>query len=72
MTRYVNIAHKLTGWNAIHHRASQLNLSIPPEQIRLLTAQIKEISAIKSEFDLSDCSGRRSVYLKSQPGVVVC
>ncbi len=54
LTRFIDIAHKLTGRHAIHHRATQLNLSISEEEIKRLTAKIKKLAEIKRDFTLSD------------------
>ena len=44
MTRYISIAHRLTGWNAIKARAEQLNLDIPDDELRAATAHIKALA----------------------------
>jgi len=44
MSRYISIAHRLTGWNAIKARAEQLNLAIPDEEIRAATNHIKKLA----------------------------
>ena len=44
MTRYVSIAHRLTGWNAIKNRAEQLGLALDDAQIKELTAHIKALA----------------------------
>ena len=44
MTRYISIAHRLTGWNAIKSRAEQLGLPIPDEEIKRITGHIKELA----------------------------
>lgn len=44
MTRYVSIAHRLTGWNAIKSRAEQLNLHLPEEELRAATRHIKALA----------------------------
>ncbi len=41
MTRYVHVAHRLTGWNAIKNRAMQLSLPLSDDQIKEATGQIK-------------------------------
>ena len=48
LTRYIHVAHRLTGWNAIGHRARQLNLDLSDEQIKLITQQIKQMADKKS------------------------
>lgn len=44
MTRYISIAHRLTGWNAVKARAEQLGLSLSDERIRAVTAHIKALA----------------------------
>jgi homocitrate synthase len=53
LTRYISIAHKLTGWNAVKDRAEQLGLSLSDEQIKMVTTHIKEMADIKP-IDLED------------------
>lgn len=44
LTRYIHIAHRLTGWNAVRHRAEQLGVTLDDEQVRQLTGQIKALA----------------------------
>lgn len=44
MSRYISIAHRLTGWNAIKARAEQLNLTLPDEEIKAATNHIKKLA----------------------------
>ncbi len=53
MTRYISIAHKLTGWNAIKDRAEQLGLPLTDDQIKDVTAHVKAI-ADQKQIDLND------------------
>ncbi len=53
LTRYISIAHKLTGWNAIKDRAEQLGLPLTDEQIRQVTAHVKAL-ADQKKIDLND------------------
>jgi homocitrate synthase len=53
MTRYISIAHKLTGWNAIKDRAEQLGLELSDAQIKLVTQEVKALADIKP-IDLND------------------
>lgn len=48
LTRYVHVAHRLTGWNAIKQRAEQLQLNLTDEQIKKITAQIKSLADQKN------------------------
>ncbi|MGC8780996.1 MAG: homocitrate synthase [Anaerolineae bacterium] len=44
LTRYISIAHRLTGWNAVKARAEQLGLSLADAQIKALTQHIKALA----------------------------
>ncbi len=44
LTRYIHIGSRLTGWNAIRHRADQLGLPLADEQVKLITEEIKKLS----------------------------
>jgi len=44
MSRYISIAHRLTGWNAIKSRAEQLNLNIPDDELKEATSHIKKLA----------------------------
>ncbi|MBM3188764.1 MAG: homocitrate synthase [Chloroflexi bacterium] len=44
LTRYVSIAHRLTGWNAIKARAEQLDLRISDEDLKAATEHIKSLA----------------------------
>jgi len=44
LTRYLSIAHKLTGWNAVKARAEQLGLELDDRQIKSLTRHIKALA----------------------------
>jgi homocitrate synthase len=44
LSRYISIAHRLTGWNAIRARAQQLNLEIPEAELRAVTQHIKNLA----------------------------
>lgn len=44
MTRYIHIAHRLTGWNAVNNRAEQLGLDLDDETVKRLTAHIKALA----------------------------
>jgi len=41
LMRYIHVAHRLTGWNAIKDRAQQLNIQLDDRQIKKLTDDIK-------------------------------
>ncbi len=41
LTRYLHIAHRLTGWNAVKQRAEQLQLDLTDPQVKEVTAHIK-------------------------------
>ena len=42
--RRVNITNRITGWNAIKARSTQLQLDIPDEQIQVATTMIKNLA----------------------------
>ena len=44
LTRYIHVAHRLTGWNAIKERADQLDLNLSDEAVKTVTAQIKALA----------------------------
>jgi homocitrate synthase len=44
LTRYIHIAHRLTGWNAVRHRAEQLGLEFSDTQVKEITEHIKALS----------------------------
>ena len=53
LDRYVHVAHRLTGWNAIKSRAEQLRLDLSDAQIKEITAHIKAL-ADEKPLSLSD------------------
>ena len=48
MQRYIHIAHRLTGWNAIHHRVQQLNLNLSKDDVLDATSRIKSLADRKA------------------------
>ena len=44
LTRYIHVAHRLVGWNAVKHRAEQLGLQLADSQIKQVTQEIKRLS----------------------------
>lgn len=44
LTRYIHIAHRLTGWNAIRYRADQLGLVLSDNQAKLIAEQVKSLA----------------------------
>ena len=53
LTRYISIAHKLTGWNALQDRASQLGIKINPKNLKAVTHHVKAMADHK-RITLSD------------------
>ncbi|KAI9805456.1 MAG: Saccharopine dehydrogenase [Sarcosagium campestre] len=47
MSRYVHFASRLTGWNAIKSRASQLNIEMTDNQYKSCTAKIKAMADVR-------------------------
>jgi homocitrate synthase len=56
LTRYISIAHRLTGWNAIKNRAEQLGLELDDAHIKSITAHIK-VLADEKQISLDDIDG---------------
>lgn len=48
LTRYIHVAHRLTGWNAIKQRVEQLQLNLTDDEIKRITAQIKALADQKN------------------------
>jgi homocitrate synthase len=44
LTRYISIAHRLTGWNAVKARADQLGLELTDAKVKTLTQHIKVLA----------------------------
>ena len=44
LTRYIHIASRLTGWNAIRNRADQLGLTLSDDQVKAITEDIKRLA----------------------------
>jgi homocitrate synthase len=44
VTRYISIAHRLTGWHAVGWRAEQLGLELEREQIKQVTTHLKAMA----------------------------
>lgn len=53
LTRYISIAHKLTGWNAVQDRAAQLGLILDRTNLQDVTRHIKAMADHK-RLTLSD------------------
>jgi homocitrate synthase len=47
MSRYLNVAHRLTGWNAVKNRANQLGLQINDKMIKNATTRFKSLADIR-------------------------
>lgn len=47
LSRYVHIAHRLTGWNAVRGRAEQLGLTLTDEQAKATTERIKALADLQ-------------------------
>ncbi|CAG8510416.1 4401_t:CDS:2 [Funneliformis caledonium] len=46
---YVSIGHRLTGWNAVKNRVEQLGLTLTDDQVKKITAKIKELADIRPQ-----------------------
>ena len=49
MSRYVSIGHRLTGWNVVKSRCEQLELSLTEEQVKQVTAKIKQLADVREQ-----------------------
>jgi homocitrate synthase len=56
LTRYISIAHRLTGWNAIKNRALQLGLELSDVTLKEVTMHIKSL-ADEKQLSLDDVDG---------------
>jgi homocitrate synthase len=56
LTRYISIAHRLTGWHAVRWRAVQLGLELEPDQLKQVTAHLKALADEKPP-SLDDVDG---------------
>ncbi len=44
LTRYIHIAHRLTGWNAIRYRVDQLGLELTDDEVKQITEEVKALA----------------------------
>ncbi|GAA6047419.1 hypothetical protein JCM3770_001295 [Rhodotorula araucariae] len=49
LSRYIDVGSRLTGWNAVKSRVEQLELDLTDEQIKDVTAKIKELADVKTQ-----------------------
>lgn len=47
LTRYISITSRITGWNAVKSRVQQLGLDLTDDQIKEVTAKIKQMADIR-------------------------
>ena len=62
MNRFISVANKLTGWNAVKNRSIQLGLNIQDEEIKKITTKIKQLAEIKDGYSLSDVDNLLSMH----------
>jgi len=67
LARYIHVAHRLTGWNAIKERAEQLQLRLSDDEIKIITAQVK-VLADQKRLSLDDVD----VLLRSYHSEGIC
>ncbi|KAI1452954.1 HMGL-like-domain-containing protein [Annulohypoxylon moriforme] len=68
LTRYVHFASRLTGWNSVKSRVTQLGLTMTDDQIKECTAKIKMLADVRQpSIDDAD-SIIRSFHLNLQQG----
>ncbi len=66
LTRYIHVAHRLTGWNAVRDRSEQLGLALSDDQVKFITRRIKEM-ADRGSLTLDDVD---SLLSQAAEGVV--
>ncbi len=66
LDRYVHVAHRLTGWNAIKSRAAQLRLELSDAEIKEITAHVKAL-ADEKPLSLSDVDALLREYHTAAP-----
>ncbi|SCZ88151.1 BZ3500_MvSof-1268-A1-R1_Chr2-1g04224 [Microbotryum saponariae] len=49
MSRYIDIGSRLTGWNAVKSRVEQLGLVLSDDQVKDVTAKIKELADVRTQ-----------------------
>jgi len=49
MSRYIDIGSRLTGWNAVKSRVEQLELQLSDDQVKDVTAKIKELADVRTQ-----------------------
>ncbi|GAA5828811.1 hypothetical protein JCM11251_005882 [Rhodosporidiobolus azoricus] len=49
MSRYIDIGSRLTGWNAVKSRVEQLELELTDDQVKDVTAKIKELADVRTQ-----------------------
>ncbi|GAA5863212.1 hypothetical protein JCM3774_000813 [Rhodotorula dairenensis] len=63
MSRYIDIGSRLTGWNAVKSRVEQLELEMTDDQVKDVTAKIKQMADIRTQT-MSDVDVLLRVYHK--------
>ncbi|KAI5928628.1 hypothetical protein F4810DRAFT_644513 [Camillea tinctor] len=71
LSRYVHFASRLTGWNAIKSRVDQLGLKMTDDQIKEVTAKIKQMGDIRPLAVDDTDSIIRSFHFELQDGQTV-
>ncbi|GAA5857775.1 hypothetical protein JCM5296_003371 [Sporobolomyces johnsonii] len=61
MSRYIDIGSRLTGWNAVKSRVEQLELEMTDEQVKDVTAKIKELADVRTQ-SMDDVDAVLRVY----------
>ncbi len=70
LTRYIHVAHRLTGWNAVRNRAEQLGLDLTDAQAKMLTEKIKSMAddRVLTLDDVDSLLRRNLPQLDAVPG----
>ena len=67
LKRYIHIASRLTGWNAIRHRAEQLGLALNETTLKQITRQIKRLA--DENLTLDEVDSLLANANQEQPGL---
>lgn len=61
MSRYIHIGSRITGWHAVKSRVEQLQLDMTDNQVKDVTAKIKELADVKTQ-SMEDVDAVLRVY----------
>jgi homocitrate synthase len=71
LSRYIHVAHRLTGWNAIKDRARQLQLDLNDEHLKKITLEIKQLADLGS-LTLEEVDNRLHMHSQAAKQDTTC